>query len=86
MKYDNNPVLIDVRDAAEYAEGHLDKAINISYTVIKDEISKYAPNKSDKIIVYCRSGTRSNKAANYLLEAGYNNIYDLGSINNCDTN
>ncbi len=79
-------LLIDAREIDEYNEGHLDKAINISYTVIKDEISKYVANKDDKIIVYCRSGARSNKAANYLLEAGYNNIFDLGSINNCDNN
>ena len=79
-------ILIDVREIDEYNEGHLDKAINISYTIIKDEISKYVANKDDKIIVYCKSGARSNKAANYLLEAGYNNIFDLGSINNCDNN
>ena len=78
--------LIDVRELDEFNEKHLDKAINISYTVIKDEISKYVQNKDDKIIVYCKSGARSNKAANYLLEAGYSNIYDLGSINNCETN
>ena len=79
-------ILIDVREKDEYNERHLDKAINISYTIIKDEISKYVANKDDKIIVYCKSGARSNKAANYLLEAGYSNIYDLGSINNCETN
>ena len=79
-------ILIDVREIDEYNERHLDKAINISYTIIKDEISKYVANKDDKIIVYCKSGARSNKAANYLLEAGYNNIFDLGSINNCDNN
>ena len=78
--------LIDVRELDEFNEKHLDKAINISYTVIKDEISKYVQNKDAKIIVYCKSGARSNKAANYLLEAGYSNIYDLGSINNCETN
>ena len=79
-------ILIDVREIDEYNERHIDKAINISYTIIKDEISKYVANKDDKIIVYCKSGARSNKAANYLLEAGYNNIFDLGSINNCDNN
>lgn len=79
-------ILIDVREKDEYDERHLDKAINISYTVISQEISNYVPNKDNKIIVYCKSGARSNKAANYLLEAGYTNIYDLGSINNCDTN
>jgi rhodanese-related sulfurtransferase len=79
-------LLIDAREIDEYNEGHLDKAINISYTVIKNEISKYATDKNTKIVVYCKSGARSNKAANYLKELGYTNIYDLGSINNCKDN
>ena len=36
------------------------------------------------IIVYCKSGTRSNNAYNSLKDAGYKHIYDLGSINNCN--
>lgn len=76
-------IMVDVREKSEYDEDHLDDAINIPYTVIVDNISKYA-DKDTKIIVYCRSGNRSNKAANSLIEAGYKNIYDLGSINNCN--
>ena len=77
-------ILIDVREIDEYNEGHLDKAINISYTIIKDKIGDYTKDLNQKIVVYCKSGVRSNKAANYLLDLGYKNIYDLGSINNCN--
>ncbi len=76
-------IIVDVREKDEYDEDHLDDAINIPYTVITDKIGEYA-DKDTKILVYCRSGVRSNKAANSLLEAGYKNIYDLGSINNCN--
>jgi rhodanese-related sulfurtransferase len=75
-------IIVDVREEEEYKEEHLDEAINIPYTAITDRISKYA-DKDTKIIVYCKSGVRSNKAANSLIEAGYKNIYDLGSISNC---
>ena len=75
-------IIVDVREADEYKEEHLDDAINIPYTVIADKIGEYA-DKDTKIIVYCKSGVRSNKAATSLIEAGYKNIYDLGSISNC---
>ena len=79
-------ILIDVREIDEYNENHLDDAINISYTVIGDKISEYVTDFNTKIIVYCKSGGRSNKAANTLKNKGYKNIYDLGSINNCINN
>ena len=79
-------ILIDVREIDEYNENHLEGAINISYTVIGDKISNYVTDLNSKIIVYCKSGGRSNKAANTLKEKGYKNIYDLGSINNCLNN
>ncbi len=75
-------IIVDVREPEEYKEEHLDEAINIPYTEITDKISEYA-DKDTKIIVYCKSGVRSNKAATSLIDAGYKNIYDLGGISNC---
>lgn len=71
-------VLIDVRTKEEYKEKHIGGAINIPHT----EISKIEYDKDTKIIVYCRSGNRSNMAAEELLSLGYKNIYDLGSMDN----
>ena len=79
-------ILIDVRETNEYDEGHLDNSINISYTVIGDKIKDITTDKESKIVVYCKSGARSNKAYITLKSLGYNNIYDLGSINNCNGN
>jgi len=78
-------VLIDVRSDNEYKEGHIDKAINIPYDKITSEITKYSNIKKDTpIIVYCKSGTRSAKAAESLKKAGYTKVYDLGAKSNCD--
>ena len=82
----NDAILIDVREQDEYNGGHLDNAINISYTTIKDIIGDYVTDKNKDIIVYCKSGKRSDKAANTLISSGYKNIYDLGSIDNCKNN
>lgn len=79
-------ILIDVRSAQEYNNYHLNEAINIDYQQIESKITDEVPDKEQKIIVYCQSGTRSNKAANTLIELGYTNVYDLGAISNCSDN
>ena len=76
-------IIVDVREKEEYMQEHLDDAINIPYTEIVNKITEYADTDT-KIIVYCKSGVRSNKAATALINAGYKNIYDLGSISNCN--
>jgi len=86
MKGDNNPRLIDVRTEEEYKEGHLDKAENISYDVIVNPgvttIDSIIPDETP-IIVYCKSGNRSDQAYNSLKMAGYKMVYDLGAMSNC---
>ena len=77
-------VLIDVRSSLEYEQEHLNNAINISVEVIADKIEEEVPDKDTKIIVYCRSGARSATAAQTLVDMGYTNVYDLGSIDNCN--
>lgn len=76
-------ILIDVRSAAEYSINHLDGAINIDVNTIGDVIEEKIPDKKTSIIVYCQSGSRSKMAADTLIEKGYTNVYDLGSIDNC---
>lgn len=72
-------IIIDVRTKKEFDQGHLTNAINISYKKIKEEIKKYAPNKNQKIILYCRSGRRSGIALKTLKEMGYKNAVNAGS-------
>lgn len=78
-----NTVIIDVRKKEEYKESHIDNAINIPYDTIIEGVEKKNINKETPIIVYCKSGTRSNKAYEALIDAGYKNVYDLGAMTNC---
>lgn len=80
-------LLIDVRSLMEYNQEHIDGAINIDVQEIlnmTDSLVYENANisKDKKIIVYCRSGSRSSSAAAKLIELGYKNVYDLGSIDN----
>lgn len=75
-------IRLDVRTAEEYAEGHIDGAMNID--VLKDDFKDNAITRLPKdktIAVYCRSGKRSKKAAGILAKQGFNVIeLDCGYI------
>ena len=70
-------ILVDVRTKAEYDSEHIKGAINIPLDEIE---STTTLNKDSKIVVYCQSGNRSAKAAQKLVDNGYSDVYDLGSI------
>lgn len=73
--------LIDVRSTLEYKQGHINGAESYPVTsILNDIIDDY--DKDHYLVVYCQSGSRSKTAAQGLIELGYKNVYDLGSINN----
>lgn len=71
-------VILDVRSYNEYKNGHIESSTNLPV----EEIEKIKYDKDTKIIVYCNSGNRSKQASDKLIKMGYNNIYDMGGINN----
>lgn len=73
-------IILDVRTEEEYNEGHIPDSILIPYTELEEKASSLLPDKSATILVYCRSGRRSNIAAETLFDLGYKNIYDFGGI------
>lgn len=75
-------LVVDTRTAGEFSNGHVQGAINIPYNIIARSIDQYETNKTQSIIVYCRSGSRSSHAKRYLIKAGYTNVVDAGSIGN----
>lgn len=74
-----NVIILDVRTNEEYANGHIEKSINID--VKQDgfeEIAKNQLSKDKTIVLYCRSGRRSKKAAEILTKNGYK-VIELNS-------
>ena len=78
----NGAVLIDVRTAEEFEKGHINGAENIYYVEIAQKIASVAPNKSTPIVLYCSMAKRSTQALQMLLDLGYTNVYNLGSMDN----
>ena len=73
-------VIIDVRTPQEFAQDHIDGAINIDHSVIAQEIAKAKVAKDDHVILYCRSGRRSEIALNTLQKMGYGKAQNYGGI------
>ncbi len=81
MEEESNYVILDVRTAQEYQDKHIPDAINVPNETIDTEEIPELPDKEQLILVYCRSGNRSKKAAGKLAALGYINIVEFGGIN-----
>ena len=78
---DPGVVVLDVRTAAEFKEGHIEGAVNIDYKQSDFvEKSKATLPKDKTIAVYCRSGRRSAGAAELLADEGYKMVNLYGGI------
>ena len=80
MEENDGNLLIDVRTIEEFNEGHIPDAINIPLDSIGSDVSELLPDKTQILLIYCRSGNRSRQAAEKLSALGYSNIYEIGGI------
>ena len=69
---DAGALLIDVREAGEYAEGHLPGAINIPLRTVAQNLDKIPVDQP--VLVYCASGLRAGTALSALRTLGYDNV------------
>ena len=72
-------VLLDVRTAEEYGEGHIKNSINIPF----DQLEKIKESVTDAftpIYVYCETGEKNDEAAMELRKLGYYSVTELGGI------
>ncbi len=79
-----NYIILDVRRANEFAEGHIPGAINVANEDIGADQPAQLSDLDQVIYVYCRSGRRSKEASAKLAALGYTNIYEFGGIQDWD--
>jgi rhodanese-related sulfurtransferase len=78
-----SPVIIDVREADEYAQGHIAGAKALSRTILEQKVNQVIPDFSTPLVVYCCRGERGASAAEGLLRMGYQNVRSLkGGLQN----
>ncbi len=75
----DNPdfVIIDVRTPEEFAEEHIENAININFysETFRDELNNLDKDKT--YLLHCRSGGRSGKALNIMAELNFREVYNI---------
>jgi rhodanese-related sulfurtransferase len=70
-------LVLDVRTAAEFDEGHIPGAVNIPYDSLAARITELGPAGARDVVVYCRSGRRAAIALTTLKDAGFSRLLHL---------
>lgn len=70
-------IILDVREADEFAGGHLPEARNIPAGKLNDRIHELEKFKDKPLLVCCAAGIRSNKACAELQKAGFARVHSL---------
>ena len=71
------PKVIDVREAEEFARGHLKQAELIPLPQLASRIQKQIPNQNEPLVLYDDLGIRSHHAARLLRSMGYQNVKEI---------
>jgi phage shock protein E len=77
---EDGALLIDVRSAEEFAEGHIEGATNIDWDNTDALIATIGDDKHRPVVVYCRSGNRAGKSASELSARGYTSVFNASGL------
>ena len=73
----DNSIIIDVRTREEFVSGHISDATNIDYYSSDFKEKLDLVKKDVPILIYCRTGGRSSRAANIMQSFGFTEVYNL---------
>ena len=74
--YNDDALVLDVREDKEYADGHIPKAKHIPLGQLAGRLQELDKFKSKPVLVTCRSGQRSARACGILKKAGFETVYN----------
>ncbi len=70
-------IVLDVRDATEFASGHVPNARHIPAAELEKRLKELDKFKEKPVVVICRSGTRSASACGTLRKNGFQEVFPL---------
>ena len=68
-------LILDVRTAKEFEEGHIPGAVNISHEELESRLPEIEAERGTDVVVYCRSGRRAEIALDLLARAGFERLH-----------
>jgi rhodanese-related sulfurtransferase len=75
--FDSKTLFVDVREPDEFKKGHVPAAVNIPRGLLEFQITNAVPDKTTRIVVYCKSGARSALSTETLQKMGYTNAVSM---------
>jgi phage shock protein E len=75
----NGALVVDVRTVEEFSTKRLTNVVNVPLAEVQAKISGVVSNKSDVVLLHCRTGRRSGQAEAELRALGYTNVFNIGS-------
>lgn len=73
----DDALLLDVREANEYSEGHILDSVHVPLSAFDKRVGELEKYKDRPIVVACRSGHRSARAAGILRKNAFEQVYNL---------
>lgn len=73
----NKPLILDVRDAAEFATGHIQGAKNIPLAELLSRIKEIEKSKNKPVLVHCQKGMRAKAACGILKSQEFTQLHNL---------
>ena len=77
---EQDAVVIDVRTLQEWESGHVETAIFLPVSKLSESIESVVPDKSQQVILYCKSGVRARRMLNLMEDLGYENVINAKSV------
>jgi len=74
--YNDDALVLDVREDKEYAAGHIPRARHIPVGKLAGRLNELDKFKDKPVLVTCRSGHRSAHACRILKKAGFTTVYN----------
>jgi rhodanese-related sulfurtransferase len=77
MINDREPVIVDLRSAADFKKGHLLNAINLPLPKLEERAGDLGKDKNRPVLLYCALGSSSGEAAARLRKLGFAEAYPI---------
>lgn len=79
----DNAVIIDVSEAAEYKNGHIKNAINVPIKELKNKLPDLHKYSDRAVLIVCKNGNQSNRACQVLKQSKFSNVHNIsGGLHN----
>jgi molybdopterin/thiamine biosynthesis adenylyltransferase/rhodanese-related sulfurtransferase len=77
LRQSGKAVVLDVREASEWEQGHIPGAIHISKSYLEQQVEAAIPDRDAKVVLYCAGGVRSLFGAQTLRALGYSDVTSM---------